>query len=82
MDPKARGCFYLGPTKNRPTESKRVLFNSGKLIATRDVTWAHHTTQSKPSEEGEADNGAEDRGVSSFEVDSNDEVLPRVISWG
>ena len=61
MDPKARACFYLGPARNNPTESKRVLVDSGKVVVTRNVTGANSpssypiNTQSKPpeGEEGE-----------------------------
>ena len=41
MDPKARECFYLGPARNHPSERKRVLVRTGKVIITRNVTWAH-----------------------------------------
>ena len=41
MDPKAKECFYLGPARNHPSESKRVLVRTGKVIITRNVTWAH-----------------------------------------
>ena len=40
MDPKARECFYLGSTRDHPSESKRVLVRTGKkVIITRNVTW-------------------------------------------
>ena len=39
MDPKARECFYLGPARNHPSESKRVLVRTGKMIITRNFTW-------------------------------------------
>ena len=41
MDPKARECFYLGPARNHPRESKRVFVLTGKVIITRNVTWAY-----------------------------------------
>ena len=53
--------FYLGPARNHPRESKRVLVDTGKLIIPRNVTWAlvpsgrFSAAQSKPSEEGEGD---------------------------
>ena len=59
MDPKARECFYLGPARNHPSESKRVLVRTGKVIITRNVTWAHvplsrpPTVRSTPLVEGE-----------------------------
>ena len=57
MDPKARECFYLGPARNHPNESKRVLVHTRKVIVTRNVTWAHVppslTAVSEPSVEGE-----------------------------
>ena len=40
MDPKARACFYLVPARNNPTESKRVLVDSGNVIVTRNVQYA------------------------------------------
>ena len=77
MDPKARACFYVGPARNHPPESKRVLVDSGKVIVTRNVTWARLpfaypiTTQSKPPEEEEGEDKTEDREAGSVEVDSN-----------
>ena len=41
MDPKAKECFYLGPARNQPSESKRVLVRTGKVIITRNASWAH-----------------------------------------
>ena len=38
MDPKPRECFYLGPARNHPRESKRVFVLTGKVIITRNVT--------------------------------------------
>ena len=73
MDPKARECFYLSPARNHPSESKRVLVHSRKVIVTRNVTWAHvapvrpMTAQSKPSAEGEGDDWVEDREASSVD---------------
>ena len=73
MDPKARAYVYLDPAMNNPTESKRILVDSGNVIVTRNITRSHlpcacpMTTQSKPSEEGEVDVGTEDREASSVE---------------
>ena len=53
VDPKARGCFYLGLTRNHPSESKRVLVRKGKVITTRNVTWAH-ASLSHPRWKGKA----------------------------
>ena len=58
MDPKARKCFYLDLARNHPSESKRVFVRTGKVIITRNVTWAHvplsrpPTVRSTPSVEG------------------------------
>ena len=41
MDLKAREYFYLGPARNHPSESKRGLVRTGKVVITRNVTWAH-----------------------------------------
>ena len=66
MDPKARACFYLVLARNNPTESKRVLVDSGNVIVTRNVTWVNLpsacpiTMQSKPSEEREGDDGTKE----------------------
>ena len=38
MDTKARECFYPDPARNHPSESKRVLVRTGKVILTRNVT--------------------------------------------
>ena len=38
---KARYYFYLGPARNHPRESKRMFVHTGKVIVTRNVTWAH-----------------------------------------
>ena len=67
MGPKARICFYLGSTKNHPRDSKRVFVLTGKVIITRNVTWAHVRsrrsliTGSKPSVVGEGDASGQDR---------------------
>ena len=37
IDPKARECLYLGPARNHPSEIKRVLVRTGKVIITRNV---------------------------------------------
>ena len=47
MDPKARECFYLGPARNPPSERKRVLVRTGKVIITRNVT-CDHIPHSRP----------------------------------
>ena len=33
-------CFYVGPSPNRTRDSMRVIFSSGTMIDSRDVTWA------------------------------------------
>ena len=37
--PKAESCFYLGPPRDHPRDSLRVLTRGGDVIETRDVTW-------------------------------------------
>ena len=60
IDPKARECFYLGPARNHPSESKRVLVRTEKMVITRNDTWAHvplsrpPTVRSTPLVEGKA----------------------------
>ena len=72
MDANARECFYLGPTRNHPSESKRVLVRTGKVIITRNVTWSHvllsrpPTARSTPSVEGEGCDCGRNREASSF----------------
>ena len=72
MDPKARECFYLGPARNHPSESKRVLVRTGKVIITRNVIWAHvplsrpPTVRSTPLVEGEGCDHGKNREASSF----------------
>ena len=79
MDPKARGYFYLGPARNHPRESKRVFVHTGKVIITRDVTWAHLRsgrsliTRSKPSVVGEGDESGQDRDASTTNSESASE---------
>ena len=41
IDPKAREYLYLGPARNRLSESKHVLVRKEKVNITRNVTWAH-----------------------------------------
>ena len=72
MDPEVTGCFYLGPARNHPSESKRVLVRTGKIVITRNVTWAHvplsrpPTARSMPSVEGEGFDRGRNREASSF----------------
>ena len=40
LEPQAVPCFYVGPSPNRPRDSMRVMFSSGTMIDSRDVTWA------------------------------------------
>ena len=76
MDPKARECFYLGPARNRPSESKRVLVGTEKVIITRSVTWAHvplsrpPSARSTPSVEWEGCDHRMNREASSFGGDT------------
>ena len=39
LEPQAVPCFYVGPSPNRPHSSMRVIFSSGTMIDSRDVTW-------------------------------------------
>ena len=44
LQPKAVRCWYLGPTPNYRRDAMRNLCKSGRVVATRHVTWAHiHT---------------------------------------
>ena len=40
LEPQAVPCFYVGPSPNRPRDSMRVVFSSGTMIDSQDVTWA------------------------------------------
>ena len=72
MDPKAGECLYLGPARNNPSESERVLVRTRKVIITRNVTWAHvplprpPTVRSTPLVEGEGCDHGKNREASSF----------------
>ena len=72
MDPKAKECFYPGPSINHPNESKRVLVRTGKVIITRNVAWAHvplsrpPTARSTPSVEEVGCDRGRNRQASSF----------------
>ena len=76
MDPKARECFYLGPARNHPGESKRVLVRTEKVIITRNVTWAHvplsrpPTVISTPLMEGEGCDHGKNLEARSFDGDT------------
>ena len=80
MDLKAREYFYLGPARNHPQESKRVFVLTGKVIITRNVTWAHVRsgrsliTRSKPLVETKSCDHGKNREASSFggETESGD----------
>ena len=72
MDPKARERFYLGPARNHPSEGKRVLVRTGKVIITRNFTWVHvpisrpPTVKPAPLVEGEGCDHGKSRETSSF----------------
>ena len=76
MDPKVTECFYLGPARNHPSESKRMLVRTGKVIIARNVTWAHvplsrpPTTRFTSSVEGEGYDHEMNREASSFGSDT------------
>ena len=40
LEPPAVPCFYVGLSPNRPRDSMRVIFFSGTMTDSRDVTWA------------------------------------------
>ena len=95
MDPKVRECFYLGPARNHPRESKRVFMLTGKVIITRKVTLAHIRsrrsliTGSKPLVEEKGCDHGTNREASSFggetelgdaESESNGEKVEMVTS--
>ena len=44
LQPKEVGCRYLGPGPNYPRDAMRILCNSGRVVATWHVTWAHVPT--------------------------------------
>ena len=73
MDPKAKEYCYLGPARNRPSESKHVLVRTvKKVIITRNFTWAliplsrPPTARYTPSVEVEACDRGSDQKASSF----------------
>ena len=41
LQPRAQECFYLGPGRNHPRDSVRVLTNNNSVITTRNGTWQH-----------------------------------------
>ena len=49
--------------RNHPRESKRLLIHTGKVIITRNVTWAHVRSgrSLKPSMVGEGNESEQDR---------------------
>ena len=44
LQPKAVRCWYLGPDPIYPRDAMRILWKSGRVVATRHVTWAHVPT--------------------------------------
>ena len=44
LQPKAVRCWYLGPDPNYPRDAMRILYKSGRVVATRNATWAHEPT--------------------------------------
>ena len=44
LQPKAVRYWYLGPAPNYPRDAMRILCKSGRVVATRHVTWAHVPT--------------------------------------
>ena len=41
---KAARCWYLGSAPNYPRDAMRILCKSGRVVASRHVTWAHIPT--------------------------------------
>ena len=41
LHPKAEKCWYIGHAPNFPSDAMRVNTETGKIIVTRHVTWAH-----------------------------------------
>ena len=39
LEPQAVPCFYVGTSPNRPCDSMRLIFSSGTIRDSRDVTW-------------------------------------------
>ena len=72
MGPKARERFYLGPARNHPSEKERVLVRTGKVVITRNVTWAYvpfsrpPIVRSTPLVEAEGCDHGKKREASSF----------------
>ena len=44
LQSKALSCWYLGPAPYYPRDAIRILCKSGRVVATRHVTWAHVPT--------------------------------------
>ena len=44
VQPKAVRCWYLGPDPNYPRDAMHILCKSGRVVATRHVTWAYIPT--------------------------------------
>ena len=44
LQPKAVRCWYLGPDPNNPRDAIRILYISGRVVATRHATWAPEPT--------------------------------------
>ena len=40
LEPQAVPCFYVGPSPNRPCDSMQVIFFSGTIVDSWDITWA------------------------------------------
>ena len=44
LQPKAVRCWYFGPAPNFPRDGIRIMCKSGRVVATRHITWAHVPT--------------------------------------
>ena len=44
LQPNAVRCWHLGPARNYSRDAMRILCKSGRVVATRHVTWAHVPT--------------------------------------
>ena len=86
-DPKARGYFYLGPARNHPSESKRVLVRTRKVVITTNVTWAHVPLSCPPTvrstffvEMEGCDHGRVTSAADDTEVENTPLALGRAVS--
>ena len=51
LQPKTVRCWYLGPAPKYRRDAMRILCKSGRVVATRQVTWAHVPTHILPTQQ-------------------------------